>query len=72
MASPWGEGGDYTELGYSYIARPSGRVLAGREEGEGFAMHELGVEKVDDGRKIATHLSDRRDHLDLYRRMSDS
>jgi hypothetical protein len=42
------------------------------EEGEGFVMHELGVEKVDDWRKIGTYLADRRDHLDLYRRMSDS
>jgi predicted amidohydrolase len=72
MACQWGEDGDYTKLGHSCIVSPSGRVLAGMEEGEGFAMHELGMEKVDDWRKIGTYLADRRDHLDLYRRMSDS
>jgi predicted amidohydrolase len=72
MACQWGEDGDYTKFGHSCIVSPSGRVLAGMEEGEGLVVHELGLEKVAEWRKTATYLADRRDHLDLYRRMSGS
>jgi hypothetical protein len=34
-------------------------------------MHELGMEKVADWRKIGTYLADRQDHIDLYRGMLD-
>ncbi len=72
MACQWGGDGDYTALGHSCTSSLSGRVLAGMEEDEGFAMHELGMERVGDWRKIGTYFADRRDHLDIYRRMSDS
>jgi len=71
MACQWGEDGAYTKFGHSCIVSPSGRVLAGMEAGEGFAMHELGMEGVEDWRKVGTYLADRRDHMDLYRGMLD-
>ncbi len=69
MACQWGEDGPYTKFGHSCIVSPSGRVLAGMEAGEGFALHELGMEKVNEWRKTATYLADRREHLDMYRAM---
>jgi len=71
MACQWGEDGAYTKFGHSCIVSPSGRVLAAMEAGEGFAMHELGMEKVGDWRKVGTYLADRKDHMELYRELLD-
>jgi predicted amidohydrolase len=71
MACQWGVEGDFTKFGYSCIVSPSGRILAGIEEGEGVAVHELSMEGVQEWRSIATYLEDRKDHLELYRRLLD-
>jgi len=69
MACQWGQEGEYTKFGYSCIVSPSGRVLAGVEEGEGIAVHDLTLEGVEEWRKIATYLEDRLDHINLYREL---
>ena len=71
MACQWGTEGDFSKFGHSCIVSPSGRVLAGVEEGEGVAVHDLTMEGVEQWRSIATYLSDRKTHLDLYRKMLD-
>lgn len=69
MACQWGVDGEYTKFGHSCIVSPSGRVLAGMEDGEGFAIHDLGLEGVEEWRQTATYLADRNDHEVLYRRL---
>lgn len=71
MACQWGTEGNFTKFGYSCIVSPSGRVLAGLEEGEGVAVHELSMEGVGQWRAIASYLEDRKEHLAMYRRMLD-
>jgi predicted amidohydrolase len=71
MACQWGREGDFTKFGHSCIISPSGRILAGIEEGEGVVVHRLGMEGVEGWRKIATYLKDRKDHLPMYREMLD-
>ncbi len=71
MACQWGQEGEFSKFGYSCIVSPSGRVLAGVEEGEGVAVHELTLKGVEDWRAIATYLEDRKAHIDLYRTLLD-
>ncbi len=71
MACQWGTEGEFSKFGHSCIVSPSGRVLAGVEEGEGVAVHELSMEGVEQWRSIATYLEDRKTHLDMYRKMLD-
>ncbi len=71
MACQWGTEGEFTKFGHSCIVSPSGRVLAGIEEGEGVVVQDLTIEGVDKFRQIATYLEDRKDHLDLYRKQLD-
>ncbi|CAB1084462.1 hypothetical protein D1AOALGA4SA_11982 [Olavius algarvensis Delta 1 endosymbiont] len=71
MACQWGREGEFTKFGYSCIVSPSGRVLAGIEEGEGVVVQDLTIEGVDEWRQIASYLEDRQDHLDLYRNQLD-
>ncbi len=71
MACQWGAEGEFTKFGYSCIVSPSGRVLAGIEEGEGVIAHDLSMDDVASWRQIATYLADRKDHLDLYRSLLD-
>lgn len=66
MASQWGQEGAFTKFGYSCIVSPSGRILAGIEEGEGVVVHELSMDRVEEWRKIATYLEDRKAHIQLY------
>lgn len=66
MACQWGQEGVFTKFGHSCIVSPSGRVLAGLEEGEGVVVHELSMDRVGEWRKIATYLEDRKAHLRLY------
>ena len=63
--------GEFTKFGHSCIVSPSGRILAGIEEGEGVVVQNLTIEDVDEWRQIATYLKDRKDHLDLYRKQLD-
>ena len=71
MACQWGTEGEFAKFGYSCIVSPSGRILAGVEEGEGVAVHDLSMDGIDQWRGIATYLEDRKDHLDLYRSLLD-
>ncbi|MBA7648095.1 (R)-stereoselective amidase [subsurface metagenome] len=71
MACQWGKEGEFSKFGHSCIVSPSGRVLAGIEEGEGVVVQKLTIERVEEWRKIATYLDDRKDHLDLYRKQLD-
>jgi 5-aminopentanamidase len=71
MACQWGTEGNFAKFGYSCIVSPSGRVLAGVEEGEGVAVHDLSLSGVGDWRTIASYMEDRKTHLDLYRKMLD-
>ena len=71
MACQWGTEGKFAKFGYSCIVSPSGRILAGVEEGEGVAVRDLGMEGIGEWRSIATYLADRKDHLDLYRDLLD-
>jgi predicted amidohydrolase len=71
MACQWGTEGEFSKFGHSCIVSPSGRVLAGVQEGEGVAVHELSMEGVGQWRSIATYLEDRKKHLELYRKMLD-
>jgi predicted amidohydrolase len=69
MACQWGTEGNFAKFGYSCIVSPSGRVLAGVEEGEGVAVHDLDLQGIGEWRAIATYLEDRKTHLDLYKKM---
>ena len=71
MACQWGKEGEFTKFGHSCIVSPSGRILAGIEEGEGVVVQDLTIEGVDEWRQIASYLEDRKDHLDLYRQQLD-
>ncbi|HEA68670.1 MAG TPA: carbon-nitrogen hydrolase family protein [Desulfobacterales bacterium] len=71
MACQWGKEGEFTKFGHSCIVSPSGRILAGIEEGEGVVVQDLTLEGVDEWRQIATYLEDRKEHLDLYRKQLD-
>ncbi|MBC7092661.1 carbon-nitrogen hydrolase family protein [Candidatus Bipolaricaulota bacterium] len=71
MACQWGQEGEYVKFGHSCIVSPSGRILAGVEEGEGVAVHELSLDGIEEWRRIATYLADRADHLALYRKLLD-
>jgi predicted amidohydrolase len=71
MACQWGREGEFTKFGHSCIVSPSGRILAGIEEGEGVVVQNLTIEGVEQWRQIATYLQDRKDHLDLYRKQLD-
>jgi len=71
MACQWGKEGPFTKFGHSCIVSPSGRILAGVEEGEGVAVHEMSRDKIEEWQKTATYLEDRKTHLPLYRRMLD-
>jgi len=71
MACQTGREGEFTKFGYSCIVSPSGRVLAGLEEGEGLAIEELTDQGVEEWREIATYLPDRKKHLNLYRKLLD-
>ena len=71
MACQWGTEGNFAKFGYSCIVSPSGRVLAGVEEGEGVAVHELSMKGIQEWRATASYLEDRKTHLDLYRTMLD-
>ncbi len=71
MACQWGTEGDFTKFGHSCIVSPSGRVLAGIEEGEGVVVHDLDIKNVGEWRAIASYLEDRKTHLDLYRKHLD-
>ncbi|MGA2640010.1 MAG: carbon-nitrogen hydrolase family protein [Spirochaetia bacterium] len=71
MACQWGTEGPFAKFGHSCIVSPSGRVLAGVEEGEGVAVHELSMQGVEEWRAIASYLKDRKTHLDLYRKLMD-
>ena len=71
MACQWGREGEFSKFGHSCIVSPSGRILAGIEEGEGVVVQDLTIEGVDQWRQIATYLEDRKDHLDLYRKQLD-
>ena len=53
------------------LISPSGRVLAGIEEGEGVVVRDLTIEGVEAWRSIGSYLEDRKDHLDLYRKQLD-
>jgi len=55
----------------SCIVSPSSRILADIEEGEGVVVQDLTIEGVDEWRRIASYLEDRKDHLDLYRKQLD-
>lgn len=72
MACQWGQEGAFTKFGYSCIVSPSGRILAGLEEGEGVVVHELSMDRVEEWRKIATYLKDRKAHVNLYRRLLEN
>ena len=71
MACQWGKEGEFSKFGHSCIVSPSGRILAGIEEGEGVVVQDLTMEGVDEWRQVATYLEDRKDHLDLYRKQLD-
>jgi predicted amidohydrolase len=71
MACQWGTEGEFVKFGHSCIVSPSGRILAGVEEGEGVAVHELTMEGIGEWRGLATYLEDRKEHLDLYRNLLD-
>jgi len=71
MACQWGTEGEFSKFGHSCIVSPSGRVLAGVEDGEGVAVHELTMEGVEQWRSVATYLQDRKMHRELYRKMLD-
>ncbi|MEW5815628.1 MAG: carbon-nitrogen hydrolase family protein [Spirochaetota bacterium] len=71
MACQWGTEGEFSKFGYSCIVSPSGRVLAGIEEGEGVVLHELTMRNVNEWRKIATYLKDRKGHLEMYKKQLD-
>lgn len=71
MACQWGIEGEFTKFGHSCIVSPSGRVLAGMEEGEGVVVQDLSMDNVDSWRRIGTYLEDRKDHLELYRALLD-
>jgi predicted amidohydrolase len=71
MACQWGKEGEFSKFGHSCIVSPSGRILAGIEEGEGVVVQDLTIEGVDEWRRIATYLEDRKDHLNLYRSQLD-
>jgi len=71
MACQWGTEGEFSKFGYSCIVGPSGRILAGVEEGEGVAVHDLSIDGVEKWRSIASYLEDRKDHIELYRRLLD-
>jgi predicted amidohydrolase len=71
MACQWGTEGEFAKFGHSCIVSPSGRVLAGMEDGEGVAVHDLSMKGIGDWRAIASYLEDRKTHLDLYRRHLD-
>ena len=71
MACQWGKEGEFTKFGHSCIVSPSGRILAGIEEGEGVVVHELAIEGVDAWRQLATYLQDRKARLDLYKKQLD-
>lgn len=67
MACQWGTEGQFTKFGHSCIVSPSGRVLAGMEDGEGVLVHDLSMDDIESWRAIGTYLADREDHVDLYR-----
>ncbi len=69
MADQWGTEGPFTKFGHSCIVSPSGRILAGLDEGEGVVVHETGMENLNEWRQIATYLEDHRDKIELYRGM---
>lgn len=71
MACQWGREGEFTKFGHSCIVSPSGRILAGIEEGEGVVVQDLTIEGVAQWRQIASYLDDRKEHLDLYRKQLD-
>ena len=71
MACQWGTEGEFSKFGYSCIVSPSGRILAGVGEGEGVAVHDLSIDGVEQWCSTATYLEDRKDHIDLYRRLLD-
>lgn len=71
MACQTGWEGEFSKFGYSCIVSPSGRVLAGIEEGEGLVIEQLTDEGIEEWREIATYLPDRKKHLDLYRNLLD-
>jgi predicted amidohydrolase len=68
MANRVGQELGFTSLGWSSIVGPSGRILAGLEEGEGTRVTDIVLESEDLARwrGIATYLADRRP--ELYRR----
>ena len=71
MACQWGKEGEFSKFGHSCIVSPSGRILAGIEEGEEVVVQDLTMEGVDEWRQVATYLEDRKDHLDLDRKQLD-
>ena len=71
MACQWGKESEFTKFGHSCIVSPSGRILAGIEEGEGVVVQDLTMEGVAEWRQVASYLEDRKDHLDLYRKQLD-
>ena len=71
MACQWGREGEFAKFGYSCIVSPSGRILAGVEEGEGVVVQDLSIDGVEQWRSIATYLEDRKDHIELYRGLLD-
>jgi predicted amidohydrolase len=62
MANRAGREGEFTSLGWSCIASPSGQVLAGLEEGEGIAVATVTLDSPDlvRWRGIASYRRDRR------------
>ncbi len=71
MACQWGVEGEFTKFGHSCIVSPSGRILAGMQDGEGVAVHDLTMNGVEEWRAVASYLEDRRAHLNLYRTLLD-
>lgn len=62
MANRVGREGEFTSLGWSCVAGPSGQVLAGLEEGEGVAIAAVTLDSPDLARwrAIASYRADRR------------
>jgi 5-aminopentanamidase len=71
MACQWGTEGNFTKFGHSCIVSASGRVLSGLDDGVGVAVHDLTLDGIDKWRTIASYLTDRKTHLDMYRKMLD-
>lgn len=64
-----GLAGSIRSFGHSMIVGPSGRVLAQLGAGAGIAVAEMPLERAAEWRQVAAYLTDREQHLSLYRRI---